>query len=182
MASQDNALYGRLNHRIHIDDIQAVLHSHAADELLPVLASLLQTDNKRIADNAAWIMTHFSDSALRQNKNYIWSLKPLCLTTNDTTLRRLLLTLFERVPTAQSTLDIAFLNHCLDGMSNPSVPVGTRALYMKLAWQQCRQQADLQAEMLALLHFMDRETDLAPAVASVRNRILKSLPHNEING
>lgn len=177
MAQLDNALYGKLNHRLHIGDIQSLLRNHTADELLPVLVSLLQTDNKRVADNAAWIMTHFSDSALEQNRDYIWSLKPLCLTTSDTTLRRLLLTLFERVPTAQSTLDIAFLNHCLDGMSNPSVPVGTRALYMKLAWQQCRQQTDLQAEMLALLHFMDRETDLAPAVASVRNHILAKQKH-----
>lgn len=182
MALQDNALYGRLNHRIHSDDIQALLHSHTADELQPVLVSLLQTDNKRVADNAAWIMTHFPDSVLRQYKDCIWSLKPLFLTTGDTTLRRLLLTLFERVCTPQDPLDISFLNQCLDGMSNPSIPVGTRALYMKLAWRQCRQQADLAAEMLAILRFMDRETDLAPAVACVRHRILKSAPRSKING
>ena len=102
------------------------------------------------------------------------TMKSLCMQTADTTLRRLLMTLFERIYTPQAPLDIAFLNHCLDGMSNPSVPVGTRALYMKLAWQQCQLHTDLQAEMLALLHFMDRETDLSPAVACVRNRILRS--------
>lgn len=182
MAPQHDALYSRLNHRLHIGDIQALLHSHTTDELLPVLVSLLQTDNKRVADNAAWIMTHFTDSVLRQNKNYIWSLKPLCLTTGDTTLRRLLLTLFERVCTPQDTLDIAFLNHCLDGMSDPSIPVGTRALYIKLAWTQCRQQAELASEMLEILRFMDRETDISPAVACVRNRILNSAPRSKING
>lgn len=182
MALQGNTLYSRLNHRIHSGDIQALLHSHTADELLPVLVSLLQADNKRVADNAAWIMTHFHDSVLRQYKDCIWSLKSLALTTHDTTLRRLLLTLFERVYTPQDPLDITFLNQCLDGMSDPSIPVGTRALYMKLAWQQCRQQADLASEMLAILRFMDRETDLAPAVACVRNRILNSVPRSRING
>ena len=97
--------------------------------------------------------------------------------TADTTLRRLLLTLFERIYTLQDPLDIAFLNHCLDGMGNPSIPVGTRALYMQLAWQQCQLHTDLQAEMLALLHFMDRETDLSPAVACVRNHILARHKH-----
>ncbi len=177
MALQYNALYGRLNHRIHIGDIQTLLHNHTADELLPVLVSLLQADNKRVADNAAWIMTHFSDSVLVQNRIALLSMKSLCMQTADTTLRRLLLTLFERIYTPQDALDIAFLNHCLDGMSNPSVPVGTRALYMKLAWQQCQLHTDLQAEMLALLHFMDRESDLSPAIASVRNHILARHKH-----
>ena len=182
MTPLDNALYGRLNRRIHMDDIQALLRNYTADELLPVLVSLLKTDNKRVADNAAWIMTHFSDSVLVQNRIALLSLKSLCMQTADTTLRRLLMTLFERIYTPQDPLDIAFLNHCLDGMSNPSVPVGTRALYMKLAWQQCQLHTDLQAEMLALLHFMDRETDLSPAVACVRNHILKSASRSEING
>ena len=86
MAPQDNALYGRLNHRIHIGDIQTLLRKHTADELMPVLVSLLQADNKRVADNAAWIMTHFSDSVLVQNRIALLSMKSLCMQTADTTL------------------------------------------------------------------------------------------------
>lgn len=173
MPSLDDGLYHRLNRRMHIDDILEILYLYQEDEgFVRALSGFLTSDNKRIRDNAAWVMTHFDTEMLERNKEYILSLKSLCMETTDTTMQRLLLTVFERLYTPQDTLDIAFLNYCLDGMGNPSLPVGTRALCMKLAWRQCRQRAELKTEMLHILRFMERETDMSPAVACVRNRIL----------
>ena len=168
-----DVLYQQLNRRIHIDDMGKITCLYQENEdFVRALSALLLSDNKRVRDNAAWTMTHLDLDMLARNKACILSLKPLCMETADTTLQRLLLTLFECVCTLQDSPDIAFLNYCLAGMVDPSLPVGIRALCMKLAWRQCQQQEDLKTEMLQILHFMDRETDLSPAVACVRNRIL----------
>ena len=57
-------------------------------------------------------------------------------------------------------------------MKNPNVPVGVKALAIKLAYAQCRHYRELLDEFDATLQLLDEE-NLPPALRCVMNKILK---------
>lgn len=167
-------MYRQLNRRLHLADLQVLAYGDTNHEYLRTLINLLHSEEKRVADNAAWVLTFISRDKKRQNAlmPYLQELAELCLQTEDESLLRMLLTVLHDLPATDATLNTVFLNFCLDRLSDPTTPTGIRMLCIKLAYRHCGQYPELLSELVVLLQFMDRET-LTPGVACVRRKILR---------
>lgn len=174
MVGDSALLYKQLNRRLHPADLQVVAYETQVGNTERQLVDLLYSEEKRVADNAAWILTFVSRDKEKQNvlAPYLQELAELCMQTKDGSLQRMLLTVLHDIPATDATLNTAFLNFCLDTLSNPTTPTGIRMLCIKLAYRHCGQYPELLSELVALLQFMDRET-LSPGVACIRRKILR---------
>ncbi len=167
-------LYKQLNRRLHLPDVQGLVCGNAEQAYSRDLTRLLHSEEKRVADNAAWVLTFISRDKNRQDVlvPYLQELAELCMQTEDDSLQRMLLTILHDIPATKATQSIAFLNFCLEKLSDPTTPTGIRMLCIKPAYRYCIEYQELLSELVALLQFMDRET-LSPGVACVRNKILE---------
>ena len=167
-------LYKQLNRRLHLEDLHSLAYETPIGNTERQLVDLLYSEEKRVADNAAWILTFVSRNKEKQNAlaPYLQELAELCMQTQDESLQRMLLTVLHDMPATDATLNTVFLNFCLDTLSNPTTATGIRMLCIKLAYRHCGQYPELLSELVVLLQFMDRET-LPPGVACVRRKILR---------
>lgn len=138
------------------------------------LYNLLFDEDKRVSDNAAWVLTHFdlySNMWLYPRQH---ELMDEAMRTSSSTKRRLLLTLLLRQPFSTTDILTDFLNFCLKHMLLTSEPTAIRVLCMKLAYEQCKLFPDLLAEFREELEIM--EPDLLPAaLKTARRNLLKKL-------
>ena len=164
-------LYKRLNQRLHLQDAQALARENTERAHLRKLTTLLHSEEKRVADNAAWILTFVSRDKEKQKAlvPYLQELAELSMQTE------MLLTILHDIPATKATINTAFLNFCLDKSSAPTTPTGIRILCIKLAYRHCALYPELLSELVTTLQFMDREM-LSPGVACVRRKILNK--HN----
>lgn len=170
-------LYKRLNQRLHLQDAQALARENTDRAHLRKLTTLLHSEEKRVADNAAWILTFVSRDKEKQKGlvPYLQELAELSMLTENDSMQRMLLTILHDMPATKATINTAFLNFCLDKSSAPTTPTGIRMLCIKLAYRHCALYPELLSELVTILQFMDRET-LSPGVACVRRKILNK--HN----
>ena len=119
------------------------------DSVLAVLSDLRSSDMST---------EEFSDflfceeiASIEQRKDELIN---LAMTTPDTSLRRLLLTLLERMTFEADSIRTDFLDFCLDGMQSLSQPPGVQSLCMKLAYKQCRLYDELLDELKVTLENM----------------------------
>lgn len=140
------------------------------------LFALLTNGEKRVADNAAWLLSHIA------SKNDAWfdagrcdTFRTLAMRTSDDTLRRLLLTILHAVePTPTHTeTSVAFLDFCLAGVAS-TLPVATRALCLKLALPFCLPYPELQAE-LELVMAQAEDGEVPPALRATLKAVRKQL-------
>lgn len=165
------ALCQYLNRRLHAADLQYLMHI-TDENYQRQLASFVHSPEKRIANNAAWILSHISERDSVVLQPFLPDFVELSMQTDDDTLRRLLLTVLHNTSSGEVTQNATFLNFCLDRLTTPTTPTGIRATCLKLAYRHCRLYPDLMQELIGILQFMDREP-LPPAITCLRNKILK---------
>lgn len=164
----------RLAGRIHATDIrETVVQIRGNEALQQVLYELLAHPEPRMANNAAWILTHLKGEELR------W-LTPCADALADAIVRRrthvktgLLLTLLYSLP-GHVGLRPDLLDFCLERMNAATEKGGVRALCIKLACDFCLPYPELAAELRANLELMEQEV-LPPAVACARRNVLRRL-------
>lgn len=134
------------------------------------LLDLLFNDDKRISDNAAWVMTHLpktADTFLNERQG---SLINEAMHTTSPSKRRLIMNLLERTTFTREQIRTDFLDFCLNTIVS-NEPIGIRSLAIKLAYAQCIHYPELLTEFDNTLRMMDT-TSLPPALKHLRRKMV----------
>ncbi len=170
-------LYNILTHRIgkkEIGDICMLLHGNDNDYNKDTFYKFIFDSNKRVAENATWILTHLKDSDITFMYFKYDELVEESMKTTSETKRRLLLNIILRIPLYKEKIRTDFLDFCMNNIMNISAPVATRALYIKLSYNQCKFYMELLFELKNILEIMVPEF-LSPALKCTRKSIIKEI-------
>lgn len=143
-------------------------------EGLADLYRLLFDDEKRVSDNAAWVLTHISRNDRKFLEAHRDELIDKSLHTSSVTKQRLILRLLVDIPFPESALRTDFLDYCLQGIPDINIPYGVRSLCMKLAFMQCRHYPELLGELRSILELMEPQS-LSSGLVCARRNVLASI-------
>ncbi|MDE7389081.1 MAG: hypothetical protein K2M97_07525 [Muribaculaceae bacterium] len=162
-----------LRERLHIKEIKRISTLCQSDELKSELYQLVADADERVGYNALWIFTHLPRGHGQWLRNKRDELIDRLLSVTHIGQRRLLLTLLENQPLAETDVRSDYLDYCLSGI-NSCEPYATRALCLKQAYAQCRFYPELMRELMAEIELMDCG-EMSPGLRSARKNILKKL-------
>ena len=166
---------------LHISDIKAMAqraHDNAA--VREGLFAAMLGDDRDEAVHSAWALTHMPKTDICYIADHRVQLTNLAITTPDTSLRRITLSLLERIDWSVSDPDnvteyyVALMDFSMEHMMMPDEPYGVRALCMKLAYTLSLPYPELLGELRQSLLLIE-PTELGTGVKHTRNKILKSL-------
>ena len=161
-----------LSGRISGNDVRALAEADFKEELF----QLLFDPDKRISDNAAWVLTHLpktADAWLAERQNI---LVDEAMRTASTTKRRLIMNLLERTSFAPDHIRTDFLDFCFNAILSDE-PIGVKSLAIKLAYAQSACYPELLEEINATLRMMEPE-ELPAALKHLRGKILAKETNN----
>lgn len=160
---------------MHIGEIKAMARqAHDDAAARESLFEALQDYDRDESVHAAWALTHLPKEDNIHIAAHREELVMLATTTPDTSLRRITLSLLERLEWDVEEVRTDLLDFCLEHLLLPDEPYGVRALCIKLAYKQCRHYPELCGELKQCLLLME-PTDLGAGVKHTRNKILKNL-------
>lgn len=166
-------LYSTLSQRINIKTIQSLclyvtLPDHSA--LKEQLFSLVFDKNERVSYNALWVLTHLNKEEIKWVNVKRDQIINQLLQTDHIGIRRLSLTLLNRLPLSVDSMRSDFLDYCFAHICSTE-PYAIRALCLKLAYSHCKIYPELTTELLSHLQLMEFG-ELPPALKSTRKDIL----------
>ncbi len=160
--------------RIGIGEIKELAHqSQLSPDLTAQIVDNIFDGDPVLARNSAWVMTHFTNEqidALQDRQNEFID---VILSTENTSLRRLLLNIVERQKFAEDSLRTDFLDFCLEDMASASEMPGIQCLCMKIAYRQCCFFPELLHEMAERLSIM--QNGYATSTMGLRKKMLKKI-------
>lgn len=163
---------------VHIDEIKALAQSaHRDAEIREQLFQTLFEQNGEASKNAVWTLTHLPDSDNVYINAHRDELVGLALVTHEIPLRRMTLTLLERLEWEQDDIRTDLLDFCLEHLLRSEEPYGVRAMCVKLAYYQCRHYPELCGELYRTLTMME-QTDMGSGLRHTRGKIMKLLSQN----
>jgi hypothetical protein len=148
---ETDAIRNELQCRLSIDDIRSLAGRMPTE----VLFEAIYDSDSQVARNAAWVLTHKPKSAIAHIPQE--RLIDYALTTPDSSLRRLTLSLIERQGIAQEDIRTDFLDFCLGHMVMLEEPTGVQSLCMKLAHSMCSHFPELEHEFRQTIGLMHSE-------------------------
>ena len=155
-----------LSSRISGSDVKALAEADFKEEQF----QLLFDPDKRISDNAAWVLTHLpktADAWLAERQNILID---EVMRTASTTKRRLIMNLLERTSFDPDHIRTDFLDFCFNTILSDE-PVGVKSLAIKLAYAQSVHYPELLEEINATLRMMEPE-ELPAALKHLRGKML----------
>ena len=167
---------------MHIGEIKTIAQrAHNSATFRKSLFEAMQCDDREEAVHAAWALTHLPSEDNCHIAKHREALVELATTTDDTSLRRISLTLLNRLewPLPGRTDEapqyyVTLLNYCLQHMMMPEEPYGVRSLCMKLSYTLSLPYPELLEEVRQSLLLIE-PTELGSGVRHTRNKLLKSL-------
>lgn len=166
---------------LHIDDIKAIAQrAHDSATYRERLFVTMLGDDRNEAVHAAWALTHLPKTDNNHIAAHRETLTALATTTPDTSLRRITLTLLERLDWTVDDIEdvpryyVDLLDFSMEHMMMPDEPYGVRSLCMKLAYRLSLPYPELLEEVRQSLLLIE-PTELGTGVRHTRNKILKSL-------
>ncbi len=164
---------------IHVDEIKALARqAHTDQRKRESLFAALHSDDRKEAVQAAWVLTHLPKEDNLYIAEHREELTTLAVSTSDTSLRRITLTLLERL---EWTTDgeppryyMTLLDFCLDRMMLSDEPYGIRSLCMKLAYKISLPYPDLLGELRQNLMLL-QPSELGRGVQNTRKNLMKLL-------
>lgn len=160
---------------MHIDEVKALAHRAHGDAAVRqgLLAEMVADDGRR-SSQAAWVLTHLppeDDIFLDSHRD---ALVRLALTTDNSSLRRLALTLLNRLEWPREAVRTDLLDFALEHLSMPEEPYGVRSLCIKLAFAQCVHYRELRDELKQTLLMID-PSETGAGVRCTRDKTLRQL-------
>ena len=164
---------------LHVHEIKALaLQSHSDPSLREQLFAALLGDDRTEAVQAAWTLTHLPKKDNNHIANHREELTHTAISTPDPSLRRLTLTLLERLdwsaPDDPPEHYMRLLDFCLRHMMLADEAYGVRSLCMKLAYKLSIPYPELLGELRRSLLLLE-PSELGSGVRCTRNKILKQL-------
>lgn len=166
---------------LHIGDIKAMAQrAHEDAAVRERLFAAMLDDDRDEAVHSAWALTHLPKTDNPHIAAHRERLTNLAISTPDTSLRRITLSLLERIDWTVSDIDntpdyyVSLLNFCMEHMMMPDEPYGVRSLCMKLSYTLSLPYPELLDELRRSLLLIE-PSELGTGVRHTRNKILKSL-------
>ena len=166
---------------LHIDDIKAIARrAHDSATYRDSLFEAMLGADRDEAVHSAWALTHMPKTDNCYIAEHRVQLTNLAITTPDTSLRRITLSLLERIDWSVPNPDdvpeyyVALLDFSMEHMMMADEPYGVRSLCMKLAYTLSLPYPELLEEVHQSLLLIE-PSELGSGVRHARNKILKSL-------
>ncbi len=125
----------------------------------------------RVARSALWGLTKASDDELSQLQVLLNELIEQAMQTENSSVRRLTLSIIEQLELTEDNLRTDFLDFCMEHMVAGDEFPGVQTLCMKLAYRMCNFYPELMEEFKRVVDAMEIDY-YKPAVKGLRARIL----------
>ena len=171
------AMRERLCGRLHESDITMMAleaEKSADDSLCEELYLLMSDTDKRVSENAAWVLCHVGKRGNRWLQDRQEALIRASMETRSATQRRLILSILRKQRFEKEKIHTTFLDHCLEQILSPRQPVSIRSLSIYLAYEQCVHYPELLAELEETLRLLSQEA-LTPGLRHAQRETLRKI-------
>ena len=170
-------LRSRLIKRIHEEEVRlfaSMAQSSFDDREFGEFFQLLYDEEARVAENVAWIMSHFNKAGRERLNSRKELIMAEAMRTSNATKLRLLLAIILRQPFSEEEIATPFLDFCFDNITSSAQPIAIKSLSIYLSFQQCKFFPELLQELEATLHSCDG-MPLSPGLRNARTKVLQAI-------
>lgn len=170
-------LRNQLVGRIHVEDVRRIVDCITNDDgdvIMKVLYHLLSDTDRRVANNAAWVLSCSDGKVMRHLLRYQNQLIDLLIGTKDKSFARILFSILRRQTFEKSNLRTDFLDFCLNEIVNSNQAIAIRAHAIYVSYSLCKAYPELLNELFMTLQMLESET-LSPGLRHARNTIMSAI-------
>ena len=170
-------LRNQLVGRIHTEDVRRIVDCMANDDcvvIVKALYCLLSDTDRRVANNAAWVLSCSDGKVMRFLLRYQNQLIDLLIGTKDKSFSRMLFSILRRQTFGKSNLRTDFLDFCLNQIVNTNQAIAIRAHAIYVSYSLCKAYPELLNELFMMLQMLESES-LSPGLRHARNAIITAI-------
>lgn len=130
-------LRSRLIKRIHEEEVRlfaSMAQSSFDDREFGEFFQLLYDEEARVAENVAWIMSHFNKAGRERLNSRKQLIMAEAMRTSNATKLRLLLAIILRQPFSEEEIATPFLDFCFDNITSSAQPIAIKSLSIYLSF------------------------------------------------
>ncbi len=172
-----SVLRNQLVGRIHTEDVRRIVDCMANDDsvvIVKALYRLLSDTDRRVANNAAWVLSCSDGKVMRFLLRYQNQLIDLLIGTKDKSFSRMLFSILRRQTFEKSNLRTDFLDFCLNEIINSNQAIAIRAHAIYVSYSLCKAYPELLNELFMMLQMLESET-LSAGLRHARNTIMSAI-------
>lgn len=172
-----SVLRNQLVGRIHTKDVRRIVDCITNDDgdvIMKVLYHLLSDTDRRVANNAAWVLSCSDGKVMRFLLRYQNQLIDLLIGTKDNSFARILFSILRRQTFEKSNLRTDFLDFCLNEIVNSNQAIAIRAHAIYVSYSLCKAYPELLNELFMMLQMLESET-LSAGLRHARNTIMSAI-------
>lgn len=172
-----SVLRNQLVGRIHTEDVRRIVDCITNDDgdvIMKVLYHLLSDTDRRVANNAAWVLSCSDSKVMRFLLRYQNQLIDLLIGTKDKSFSRMLFSILRRQTFEKSNLRTDFLDFCLNEIVNSNQAIAIRAHAIYVSYSLCKAYPELLNELFMMLQMLESET-LSAGLRHARNTIMSAI-------
>lgn len=172
-----SVLRNQLVGRIHVEDVRRIVDCITNDDgvvIVKALYCLLSDTDRRVANNAAWVLSCSDGKVMRFLLRYQNQLIDLLIGTKDKSFARILFSILRRQTFEKSNLRTDFLDFCLNEIVNSNQAIAIRAHAIYISYSLCKAYPELLNELFMMLQMLESET-LSPGLRHARNTIMSAI-------
>ena len=172
-----SVLRNQLVGRIHTEDVRRIVDCMANDDsvvIVKALYCLLSDTDRRVANNAAWVLSCSDSKVMRFLLCYQNQLIDLLIGTKDKSFSRILFSILRRQTFEKSNLRTDFLDFCLNEIVNSNQAIAIRAHAIYVSYSLCKAYPELLNELFMMLQMLESES-LSPGLRHARNTIMSAI-------
>ena len=170
-------LRNQLVGRIHTEDVRRIVDCITNDDgdvIMKALYCLLSDTDRRVANNAAWVLSCSDGKVMRFLLRYQNQLIDLLIGTKDKSFSRILFSILRRQTFEKSNLRTDFLDFCLNEIINSNQAIAIRAHAIYVTYSLCKAYPELLNELFMMLQMLESES-LSPGLRHARNTIMSAI-------
>lgn len=172
-----SVLRNQLVGRIHTEDVRRIVDCMANDDyvvIVKALYCLLSDTDRRVANNAAWVLSCSDGKVMRFLLRYQNQLIDLLIGTKDKSFARILFSILRRQTFEKSNLRTDFLDFCLNEIVNSNQAIAIRAHAIYVSYSLCKAYPELLNELFMTLQMLESET-LSAGLLHARKAIMTAI-------
>ena len=172
-----SVLHNQLVGRIHTEDVRRIVDCITNDDgdvIVKALYCLLSDSDRRVANNAAWVLSCSDGKVMRFLLRYQNQLIDLLIGTKDKSFSRMLFSILRRQTFEKSNLRTDFLDFCLNEIVNTNQAIAIRAHAIYVSYSLCKAYPELLNELFMMLQMLESES-LSPGLRHARNTIMSAI-------
>ena len=172
-----SVLRNQLVGRIHTEDVRRIVDCITNDDgdvIVKALYHLLSDTDRRVANNAAWVLSCSDGKVIKFLLRYQNQLIDLLIGTKDKSFARILFSILRRQTFEKSNLRTDFLDFCLNQIVNTNQAIAIRAHAIYVSYSLCKAYPELLNELFMMLQMLESES-LSPGLRHARNTIMSAI-------